>query len=128
MSCGIANAGMDWKQAAQPTPLPVQALDHGTGYLLAAAVIRGITQRLKNANSLTARLSLARTAKLLTDTGLCEAQAPLAAENFFDIASPLEATDWGNAKRLKPPVTIRDAPFYWTLPARALGTSAPAWD
>ncbi|MEQ1889420.1 MAG: CoA transferase [Alphaproteobacteria bacterium] len=128
MSCGVADAGMRWKQAAKPTPLPVQALDHGTGYLLAAAVIRGITQRLMNVNSLSARLSLARTAKLLTGMGVYEAEAPLAAENFFDIASPLEGTDWGNAKRLKPPVTIRDAPFYWTLPARALGTSAPAWD
>lgn len=127
MSCGIADAGMRWKQAAQPTPLPVQALDHGTGYLLAATVIRGITQRLNNVNNLTARLSLARTAKLLTDSGQYEAEPKLAAENFFDIASPVEGTGWGNAKRLKPPVAIRDVPLYWTLPASPLGSSEPAW-
>lgn len=127
MSCGIADAGQRWKQAAKPTPLPVQALDHGTGYLLAAAVIRGITQRLNGANSIRARLSLARTAKLLADAGAGEAEPALAAENFFDIASPIEGTDWGNAKRLKPPVTIRDVPLYWTLPARALGTAQARW-
>ncbi len=127
MSCGIADAGMQWKQAAQPTPLPVQALDHGTGYLMATAAIRGITRRLNGAHSVTARLSLARTAKLLTDAGAGEAEPPLAAESFFDIASPIEATDWGNAKRLKPPVTIRDVPLYWTLPARALGTAQARW-
>ncbi|MFZ5929644.1 MAG: CoA transferase [Pseudomonadota bacterium] len=128
MSCGIADAGQQWKQAAQPTPLPVQALDHATGYLMAAAIIRGITQRLKNTNSITARLSLARTAKLLIDAGAAETEPPLAAESFFDIASPIEGTDWGNAKRLKPPVTIRDVPMYWTRPACALGTVPGSWD
>lgn len=127
MSCGIADAGQRWKQAAHPAPLPVQALDHGTGYLLAAAIIRGLTQRLNNTNSINARLSLARTAKLLTDTGECEMELPLATENFFDIASPIEGTDWGNAKRLKPPVIIRDVPLFWTLPARQLGTAKPDW-
>ncbi len=127
MSCGIADAGMRWKQAALPVPLPVQALDHGTGYLLAAAVIRGVTQRLNGQASIRARMSLARTAKFLTDAGEVETQAPLAAENFFDIASPLEATDWGNAKRLKPPVTVLGVPHFWTLPARALGTASPSW-
>lgn len=35
MSAGIAARGMDLAEADKPTPLPVQALDHGTGYLLA---------------------------------------------------------------------------------------------
>lgn len=59
MSSGIAEAGMHWKHADKPTPLPVQALDHGTGYLMAAAAIT----LLGRGGS--ARLSLARTAKLL---------------------------------------------------------------
>nr|WP_252977095.1 CoA transferase [Pseudomonas psychrotolerans] len=67
LSCGIAAAGRDWQQAQQPVPLPVQALDHATGYLMAAAVIRGITGRLREGRVLSARLSLARTACLLTE-------------------------------------------------------------
>ncbi|HWL30107.1 MAG TPA: CoA transferase, partial [Burkholderiaceae bacterium] len=38
MSCGIAHTGMLAYGRDQPTPLPVQALDHATGYLMAAAV------------------------------------------------------------------------------------------
>lgn len=127
MSCGIADAGQHWKQAAQPAPLPVQALDHGTGYLLAAAVIRGLTQRLNGTHSIRARLSLARTAMLLTDAGATQAEPPLEKENFFDIASSIEATGWGNARRLKPPINIQDVPLYWTLPARPLGVAEAVW-
>src|SRR5690606_42020592 len=32
MSCGIADAGMRQLGQSKPTPLPVQALDHATGY------------------------------------------------------------------------------------------------
>ena len=45
MSCGIAHEGMVRKNVAHPVPLPVQALDHATGYLMAAAVLRAIRVR-----------------------------------------------------------------------------------
>ncbi|HZX65963.1 MAG TPA: hypothetical protein VFE76_11240, partial [Myxococcales bacterium] len=35
--------------AGKPVPLPAQALDHGTGYLLAAAVCRSLTRALQKA-------------------------------------------------------------------------------
>ena len=38
MSAGIADAGMRKLGKDRPTPMPVQALDHATGYLMAAAV------------------------------------------------------------------------------------------
>lgn len=40
MSSGIAEAGMHWQHADKPTPLPLQALDHATGYLMAASAIK----------------------------------------------------------------------------------------
>ena len=46
MSAGIAEAGMRMLGKDRPSPLPVQALDHATGYLMAAAAIRGVTQRV----------------------------------------------------------------------------------
>jgi crotonobetainyl-CoA:carnitine CoA-transferase CaiB-like acyl-CoA transferase len=39
LSSGIAAAGMVWRSSDRPVSLPVQALDHATGYLMAAAVI-----------------------------------------------------------------------------------------
>ncbi|MFE0761611.1 CoA transferase [Streptomyces smyrnaeus] len=49
-----------------PGALPAQALDHGTGYLLAAGVLRALTeQRTGSPGSRLVRLSLARTAHWL---------------------------------------------------------------
>ncbi|MBC2866527.1 CoA transferase [Streptomyces mexicanus] len=50
----------------QPGALPAQALDHGTGYLLAAAVPRALTEQSYEGGSRLVRLSLARTAAWLT--------------------------------------------------------------
>ncbi|MBO8192227.1 CoA transferase [Streptomyces oryzae] len=58
-----------------PGALPAQALDHGSGYLLAAGLLRALTeQRTGTAGSRLVRLSLARTAHwLLHDLPAAEA-------------------------------------------------------
>ncbi len=127
MSCGIAEAGMRWKRASEPVPLPVQALDHATGYLLAAAAIRGVTLRATAGHGTQARLSLARTAKLLIDQGEDCASAPFAAETATDVSPEIEATAWGDARRLEPPVVIDRIPMRWPTPATDLGSAPPAW-
>jgi crotonobetainyl-CoA:carnitine CoA-transferase CaiB-like acyl-CoA transferase len=97
MSAGIADAGMKWKHADRPTPLPVQALDHATGYMMAAAVIWALIRRQKGEGVATARLSLARTAKLLVDMQ-ADAKVPAWAERTdADLAPGIEQTAWGPA-------------------------------
>jgi len=127
MSTGIADAGQRWRGADHPVPLPVQALDHATGYLLAAAVVRGIAQRARGGGALTARLSLARTAKLLIDAGHGDAHPPLAEENSADLVPGTENTSWGAAGRLRVPLAVDGAPMRWVLPATDLGTAQPRW-
>jgi hypothetical protein len=127
MSAGIADAGMTWKRADKPVPLPVQALDHATGYLAAAAAIRGVTRRCAVGRGLQARLSLARTAKLLLDLGRAHAQASLAPESAEDLETAVENTSWGSARRLSPPVMIEHVPMHWPLPATALGSARAEW-
>ncbi|MFE9839733.1 CoA transferase [Streptomyces sp. NPDC005551] len=53
--------------AERPGALPAQALDHGTGYLLAAAVLRSLTEQSREGGTRLVRLSLARTAQWLTN-------------------------------------------------------------
>lgn len=127
MSTGIAQAGMDWRGAEQPVPLPVQALDHGTGYLMAAAAIRGLIHRRRDGIGCVARLSLARTAKLLLGLGQQQEPSPLAPETELDRAAGIEATAWGPAQRLMSPVSVRGHGLHFSMPASALGSSAPAW-
>lgn len=132
MSAGIAAAGMSSKRSDHPVPLPVQALDHATGYFLAAAAVRGLAQRLSRHGSLEGRLSLARTAKQLLDVraadrGAIDPEPPLAPESPHDLAASLESTSWGAARRLNPPVSIEQIPMQWTLPAAELGSSPASW-
>ncbi|QZP33178.1 CoA transferase [Pseudomonas sp. DR48] len=120
MSSGIAEAGMRWKNADKPTPLPVQALDHATGYLMAAAAIT----LLGRGGS--ARLSLARTAKLLIENGPGTDEA-LRAEDENDQGLLVEQTPWGPAHRLHVPLKITGTPLQWALPATELGSHLPKW-
>lgn len=127
MSTGIAAAGMAWRGADRPTPLPVQALDHSTGYLMAAAVCRGLAQRQLTGCGYRSRLSLARTAKALVDWGRHDGDSSINAERDDDLGHVIEETTWGPARRLKSPVLIAGTPLYWARPATALGTAPAQW-
>lgn len=126
MSSGIAEAGMRWKSADKPTPLPVQALDHATGYLMAASAIRLLAQRLSDGTGGSARLSLARTAKLLIERGPGPDES-LRGEDQQDLGMLVEQTSWGAAHRLQVPVKIIGTPLQWTLPATELGSHPAQW-
>ena len=126
MSCGIAEAGMRRMGRDRPTPLPVQALDHATGYIMAAAVVRGLTGRLGTGAGCTVRASLAGTAALLTRLPAAETD-PLAPETPDDLAEATEMTAWGPARRVRPPCRVEGAPMRWDLPASALGSAPACW-
>lgn len=127
MSTGIAEAGMRGFGRDRPTPLPVQALDHATGYLMAAAAIRGIGHRLRTGEGTRARTSLARVAAALAAHPADPASAAIAPETPADLAPETEPTTWGPARRLHSPVTVGGIPLIWERPAVALGSSQPVW-
>ena len=127
MSSGIADAGMAWRGADRPVPLPAQALDHGTGYLMAAAVLRGLLMRVETGKTLSARLSLARTAALLIEQPREDDARGFDAETPDDREPALERTSWGDAQRLRAPVRIAGTSMHWELPAHALGGDEPMW-
>ena len=127
MSAGIADSGMTLLGKDRPAPLPVQALDHATGYLMAAAVVCGLTQRIGTGRGFEARASLARTAHLLVSEPVGPATGRLTRAEDDDWSESIEATHFGPARRLRPPLTIGDAPMHWDRPAVQLGSSAPAW-
>ncbi|MGF6700930.1 hypothetical protein OKW38_005607 [Paraburkholderia sp. MM5496-R1] len=127
MSSGIADAGMRWRASASPVPLPVQALDHATGYLVAAAVLRGLKRRLEHGIATRARLSLAQTARLLIDFNAPWDDTSLASESAADASAAIESTPWGPARRIAAPWRIAGVDVHWDLPASALGSAPPCW-
>lgn len=126
MSSGIAEAGQQWKQADKPLPLPVQALDHATGYLMAAAAITLLARRLNSGLGGSARLSLARTARLLIEHGAGTDQ-PLRPEDENDQGLVVEQTAWGPAHRLQVPLKITGTPLQWVIAAGELGAHRAQW-
>lgn len=127
MSSGIAHAGMVRRGADKPVPLPVQALDHATGYLMAIAALRGIAERRSSGRVLRARASLARTAKLVTDNEPVESDTPLTPRSDTDFLAEPETTGHGPALRLKPPVSIEGCPMHHDRPAVNLRSSPARW-
>ncbi len=127
-SSGIAAAGKDWKASDVPVSLPVQALDHATGYLIAAAAIRALLARREGIGPIRARLSLARTAKLLIDHQSHPNDDQYVPASDTDYADAIEETAWGAAQRLSPPARIAGSPMFWDKPASALGSSNPHWN
>ena len=127
MSCGIAEAGMSAAGADRPVPLPVQALDHGAGYLLVAAAVRGLSLRATTGRGSRWRTSLARVGHFLAGFRQSPPMVEIGKPEADDYARMPEATAWGPALRLQPPLHVDTAAMAWDRPAGRLGTSEPAW-
>ncbi len=123
MSSGIA---YPHDEGGKPTPLPVQALDHATGYLAAAAAVRGLSERRRTGLGSVSRLSLARTAMFLQDHRGARDEGPV---EPFDAAAAgeLEETFWGPGYRLPGPVTVGPASMAFTIPAAPFGSASAVW-
>lgn len=127
MSCGMSDYGMVQSGAGQPVSLPVQALDHATGYLIAAAAIHALNRRDTTGEIYTARLSLARTASLLMSQVSHPESSKFSSETNQDIDSLIEKTEWGEARRIRFPLEVAGMPAQWNYPAGSLQVSEATW-
>ncbi|MDR0360235.1 MAG: CoA transferase, partial [bacterium] len=112
-------------EAQEPAAMPAQALDHGTGYLLAAAVLRALARRTVEGGSWHAQLSLAQTACWLLG-------APHEPEPWSDPVDPspwLEVVDTpaGRVTHALPPIGLAGGPVTWEHPVVPWGSSAAFW-
>lgn len=127
MSSGIAAEGMRHYRTPGPKPLPVQALDHAAGFIMAAAAIRGLTTRLETGRGSIWRTSLARVACLLAGLPAEEGHPTIGEFRAMDFAGELEATGWGPAQRLRQPLAITGLDLRWERQAGELGVDAAEW-
>ncbi|MGW0970159.1 CoA transferase [Streptomyces sp. NPDC002516] len=137
----------------RPGALPAQALDHGTGYLLAAAVLRALTGRTESGRGGVVRLALARTAMWLTD-GIGRREAPGSAADPSrrddgaaadpspgclpdpSAGEPYDRPDawlsersspFGRLGHALPPVSFAGGPADWSRPPGRWGTDPARW-
>jgi crotonobetainyl-CoA:carnitine CoA-transferase CaiB-like acyl-CoA transferase len=127
MSSGIAHYGMTQCHQQKPVPLPVQALDHATGYLMATSAMHALTLRTSLGIVASARCSLVRTAQLLLQTPqtVCSASFPPLTDQ--DLSSTVEETYWGEARRVRFPLIFSEIEPHWQWGAQALRSSPAQW-
>ena len=128
MSSGIAGYGMRRAQAERPVSLPVQALDHATGYLMAAAALRALAARQREGRVLSARVSLARVAALLISTKRSVSSPGISPARADDFEAGIEETAWGRARRMRFPLRVEGLAVEWRHPAGELRASLPGWE
>jgi hypothetical protein len=127
VATGLAHAcGFD--PAAGPGRLPAQALDHASGYLLAAGVAVGLCRHRRDETASTVRVSLARTGEWLAALGTRDRpERPLPREAVGDLLGVWRATPWGDVEHLRPPGRVGDRPARWSRPPVPRSDAARSW-
>ncbi|MEU2284361.1 CoA transferase [Streptomyces sp. NPDC013178] len=113
--------------AERPGALPAQALDHGTGYLLAAAILRALTEQSSEGHGRVVRVALARTAAWLTGGVRPDVGAAGAA---YDSPRAWLTEAVGGIGRLRyalPPVSFDGGPADWARPPGPWGADPARW-
>ncbi|MEV5665190.1 CoA transferase [Streptomyces flaveolus] len=118
--------------AERPGALPAQVLDHGTGHLLASAVLRSLTDQSREGGSRLVRLSLARTAAWLLEGVRPDGTGGARREpaGAYPGPEPWLAERDGPLGRLRyalPPVSYAGGPADWARPPGPWGADAATW-
>ncbi|MCZ7456238.1 CoA transferase [Streptomyces sp. WMMC940] len=127
VQAGTGIAAIEAAADGRPGALPAQALDHGTGYLLAAAVLRALSDRQATGGGRQLRLSLAGTASwLLHDIRPTPVQGEA---DLYDPGFWLTETEspYGLLRHALPPVRYDGAPTNWNHAPTKWGTDLPNW-
>ncbi|WP_433508626.1 CoA transferase [Nonomuraea sp. CA-143628] len=127
VQAGTGIAAIEATADGRPGVLPAQALDHGTGYLLAAAVLRALSDRQATGGGRHLRLSLAGTASwLLHDIRPTPVRGDA---GTYDPGSWLTETEspYGLLRHALPPVHYDGAPANWNRAPTQWGTDLPNW-
>ncbi|MEO3470475.1 CoA transferase [Roseomonas sp. CAU 1739] len=124
---GINDAEREAAGESKPRPLPCQALDHASGYLLAFGAMAALLRRAEQGGSWLVRVSLAGTGEWLKRLGRVE--GGLAAPGIADAAPYLEdsISGYGRMRAVRHSAVLGATPTAWTLPAMPLGTHPPTW-
>jgi crotonobetainyl-CoA:carnitine CoA-transferase CaiB-like acyl-CoA transferase len=117
MSNGIA-----WGD--EPSPLPVQALDHGTGWLAAAGIMTALRRQVTDGGTWRVRVSLAGTGRWLDSLGR---KGPLSSEvDFTDLMEEADS-GYGRLSRVRMAGGLPGAEPHWDFGTRLPGVDKPTW-
>ena len=125
---GLNAAEAEAAGADRPQPLPAQAIDHGTGHLMAFAAMTALARRAVEGGSWHVRLSLAQTGHWLRGLGRIDGLA-CPDPGFDDVRDRIEDSEsgFGRLTAVRYAADMEETPPRWARPSVPLGTHAPAW-
>jgi len=124
-ACGIAMA--ESGDGERPGALPCQLLDHGTGYLCAAAALRALARQATHGGTQFRELALARTASWLLSQDRHEPApepGPAAGQPTWFIT--LDSAE-GPVTMVRPPGELHGARLGWPGPLHRYGGDPARW-
>jgi len=124
---GIGAAGAAAAGVEGTRPLPCQALDHGTGWLLAAATMTAVAKQRSAGGTWMVRGSLAQTGRFLTELGTVDHIDHPGPTDEDDAAYLTDATSpFGRLTHVRPLGRL-DGPTVYDSGSVPVGTDPPVW-
>ena len=126
---GINHAEAEAAGQTAPKALPCQALDHGSGYLLAFGALTALTRRMHEGGSWHVQVSLARTGRWIRDLGRVQNGLAIPGPTPESVSDLMETTDsgYGRLHAVRHTPELSATPTRWDRPSMPLGTHQPAW-
>jgi len=117
------------KGTGEPTALPAQSLDHGSGHLLAFGTIVALLRRHREGGSWRVATSLAQVGEWLRSLGRIDNGFSIPDPGFEEAAPFLEESDsgWGRLLAVRHAAALSSTPARWTEPAMPYGTHEARW-
>ncbi len=125
-STGFNVAEASAAHATQPKALPVQILDHASGFLMAFAAQAALMRQMREGGSWHVQVSLARTAQWLRAMGRLPdgLRTPMPS-----LDERKEACDsgFGTLVAIRHAARLSDTPAHWSRPSMPPGSHPPRW-
>ncbi len=126
---GFNSAEAEAAGTEEPKPLPAQALDHGSGYLMAFGALAALHRQASEGGSWLVRVSLARTGHWLRGLGRIQnglAASDITAETIGDLTEDCDS-GFGRLTAIRHAGRLSETAPCWTRPSVPLGTHPPRW-
>jgi crotonobetainyl-CoA:carnitine CoA-transferase CaiB-like acyl-CoA transferase len=126
---GMNHAEAEAAGVAQPKPLPCQALDHASGYLMAFGALAALARRAAAGGSWHVRASLAQTGHWIRSLGRVPHGLRCPDPAYEDVRDRLDetASGFGRLTVVRHAATMSETPPRWDRQAVPLGTHPPVW-
>lgn len=126
---GLNHAEASASGLDRPKELPCQALDHGSGYLMATGSMLALKRQREEGGSWLVRVSLAQTGAWLAKLGRIENGLSCPDPKREDVADLLETSEsgFGPMTAVRHSARLSATPARWDRPSVPLGAHEPRW-